>query len=180
VLRADVKGFSEYVGEPALEYSVREALRDIVRRHTAACRYAEVSDGDAITVVHDDPNGTVKIARRIMEDLYETDGHPVLRVALDFGPVTIKRGGGDTVASGAPLRTVARIEPHVTPNEIWSTESFRRALERTASMFEAREIGSGEPSAAWRDGYLNIRKPGSQEPDTHIKVFRVTGKSMRA
>jgi class 3 adenylate cyclase len=181
VLRADVRGFSDYMGQPALEHTVREALREIVRRHTAPCRYAEVSEGDAITVIHDDPNAMVKIARRIMEDLHEAEGHPVLRVAVDYGPGTVKRGGTGAVASGAPLRTAARLEPHVTPNEIWSTTHFKEALERTASLFEAQVIRSGGSSAdAWSKGYLNIRKPGSNEPDDRIKVFRVVGKSMGA
>jgi class 3 adenylate cyclase len=180
VLRADVRGFSKFVTQPELEHSVREALRAIVRAHAAVCRYAEVSDGDAITVVHDDPNALVKIGRRIMEDLHDVQGHPILRVALDYGPVTVSRSGNSMVASGAPLRTAARLEPHVTPNEIWSTAGFKRVLERSTSLFEAREIGAGElQGEAWADGRLDIRKPGSTEPSDRITAYRIVGKSMR-
>ena len=180
MLRADVLGFSEFVKQPDLEHSVRETLRDVVRTHTVSCRYAEVSDGDAITIIHDDANGLVKVARRIMEDLYDAHGHPILRVALDYGPVTVRRSGDGMVASGAPLRRAARLEPHVTPNEIWSTNSFKSALERTTSLFEAQEIRAGELNGdAWSNGQLNIRKPGSAEADARIPVYRIAGKTMR-
>lgn len=180
VLRADIRGFSEFLKNPELERTVRDALREIVRTHTTQCRYAEVSEGDAITIVHDDPNAIVKIARRIMEDLHDAQGHPILRVALDYGPVAVRRSGDSMVVSGAPLRTAARLEPHVVPNEIWSTEAFKRALERTTSLFEAREIAAGEiQSDAWNSGRLNIRKPGSTEADEAITVYRIAGKSMR-
>jgi class 3 adenylate cyclase len=180
VLRADVRGFSEFVKHPELERNVRAALREIVRTHTTMCRYAEVSDGDAITVIHDDPNAVVKIARRIMEDLHDAQGHPILRVALDHGPISVRRSGESMVVSGAPLRTAARLEPHVIPNEIWSTAAFKYALERSTSLFDAQQIGGEEiQTDAWGDGRLNIRKPGSAEEDEWIAVYRIVGKSMR-
>ena len=84
------------------------------------------------------------------------------------------------VVSGAPLRTAARLEPHVIPNEIWSTAAFKYALERSTSLFDAQEIAAGEiQSDAWNDARLNIRKPGSAEADECISVYRIVGKSMR-
>lgn len=82
--------------------------------------------------------------------------------------------------SGAPFRIAARLEPHVTPNEIWVTESFKRALERGPTLYEAAEIPAEKQSdGAWAEGKLNIRKQASREPDQWIRVFRIEDRSGR-
>ncbi len=152
VLHADIRAFSEIMDHPRLEDSVRQMLPVVVDRHASHCQLTEITGGDSLTIVHHDPNGLVKAAKRIMEDLFEAEGHPVLRVAIDYGNVRVnaQTPSGHTVRSGLPFRTAARLEPHVAPNEIWVTESFREALHRTPSFYDVVEVTGGEsPDGRW-------------------------------
>ena len=176
VLHADIRAFSEIMDHPRLEDSVRQMLPVVVDRHASHCQLTEITGGDSLTIVHHDPNGLVKAAKRIMEDLFEAEGHPVLRVAIDYGNVRVnaQTPSGHTVRSGIPFRTAARLEPHVAPNEIWVTESFREALHRTPSFYDVVEVNGGEaPDGRWASGRLNIKKVGSSEPDSWVKVYRI-------
>lgn len=182
VLRADIKGFSDIMEESDVDHAVRRHLQEVVQLHASTCRAQEISGGDSITLVHEDPNSIIKVIRRIMEDLFDVGGHPVLRVAIDYGPVTLSSDTGTgSVMSGAPFRIAARLEPHVTPNEIWATESFKAALDRGPTLYTAAQIPAEEQrGSAWADGWLNIKKPGSQEPDQHIRAFRIEDRSVRS
>jgi len=176
VMHADIKSFGQLMDQPRLEDSVRRMLPVVVERHASHCQLYEITGGDSLTVVHHDPNGTVKVAKRIMEDLFDADGHPVLRVAIDYGNVRLNAHtpSGVVTPSGLPFRTAARLEPHVAANEIWVTESFRDALRRTPSFYDAEEIEAEDPAVGrWADGRLNIKKPGSHEVDNWIRVYRV-------
>lgn len=181
VVQADIRDFSGLMESTEVEHGVRQRLREVVQTHAAACRHHEISGGDSITLVHHDPNTVIKIARRIMEDLFEAQGNPVLRVAIDFGPVTLGPGTTQgTLMSGTPFRIAARLEPHVTPNQIWVTESFKAALENSPTLYEAAEIAASEQSGdEWADGHLNIKKAASREPDQWIRVFRIDDRSVR-
>lgn len=166
---------------PDVEQAVRRRLREAVQAHAADCRHSEISGGDSVTLVHHDPNWIIKVMRRIMEDLFEGEGHPVMRVAIDYGAVSLSLSPGSMgVMSGAPFRVAARLEPHVTPNEIWVTDAFKAALENSPSLYQAVALEGDEQGAElWRDGQLNIRKQASREPDQWIRVFRLEDRSVR-
>ena len=175
VLQGDIKGFSRMMDDPRIEDAVRRTLPLVVEEHASHCVWKEVAGGDSLTVIDHEPQSILKVARRVMEDLFEVEGHPVLRIAIDWGKV--RMGGhsaGSGMPSGAPLRTAARLEPHVAPNEIWVTEAFRDALRRAPSFYDAVEVAEPDsPDGRWLDGRLNIKKIGSSERDDWIKVFRV-------
>ena len=67
-----------------------------------------------------------------------------------------------------------RIEPLVNPSEVWVTERFKDALERTPSFYRAEPI---EPHVRAEvrsvDGTFNVKKPGSQEADHFLRLFRI-------
>ena len=48
-------------------------------------------------------------------------------------------------------------------HEIWSTEDFKRELEKSLTLYEATEIPGG----------VNLKKPGSREEDSFIAAFRM-------
>ena len=176
VLQADIRSFSQMMDDPRTEDAVRRTLPAVVERHASHCLLTEIAGGDSLTIVHHDPSGILKVAKRIMEDLFEAEGHPVLRIAIDYGSVRMnaRTASGPTAPSGLPFRTAARLEPHVTPNEIWVTESFTDALHSAPSFYEAVEITLPDSAdGRWHQGRLNIKKIGSREPDTWIKVFRI-------
>ena len=82
--------------------------------------------------------------------------------------------------SGRPFRIAARLEPHVTPNEIWVTQGFRDALERAPTLYAATTIPAEDQHGdAWAEGTLNIKKASSREPDQWIAVFRLEDRSVR-
>jgi class 3 adenylate cyclase len=118
--------------------------------------------------VHDDPNALVTVASRLSEDLFEAPGRPQLRIALDHGPLRVDESpdGGVVVLGGEPLRRVARIEPHVAPGEIWGTEELRQALEARPTRYQATPVlADGGP--------INVKKPGSSEPDIWVRLYRI-------
>jgi len=181
VLQADIRDFSGLMERSDVEHDVRRRLREVVQTHAAVCRHFEISGGDSVTLVHHDPNAVIKIARRIMEDLFDALGNPVLRVAIDHGPVAL--GPGPTpgsLMSGSPFRVAARLEPHVTPNEIWVTESFKAALERGPTLYAAVDLGNTDTPGNWSEGRLNVKKAASREADQWIRVFRIEDRSVRS
>jgi len=172
VLRGDVKNFSGHMQAADGGQAVWDALRAAVTEHAARCLWSEVTDGDAVLVAHDDPNGLVSVASRLNEDLFEAPGRPPLRVALDHGPLRVDESGDGRVVvlGGEPLRRVSRIEPHVAPGEIWSTDEFREALEARPTRYQATPVSTPDGGV---DGAVNVKKPGSSEPDLWVRLFRI-------
>jgi class 3 adenylate cyclase len=174
VLKADVREFSRFMDAPDVGRSVSEALRRAVAVHAAHCLWHEVSEGDAVIVVHEDPNALINIALRLSEDLFDAPGNPQLRIALDHGLLQIDEGaeGQPIVLGGEPLRRAARIEPHVTAGEIWGTEDFRQVLESHPTRYQATHVppreGAGGPEES-----INVKKPGSSEPDIWLRLYRI-------
>jgi hypothetical protein len=155
-----------------VDQGVRRALGEAARRHAAGCRYFEVVRGDTLAIVHDEPNVLLKAATRIREDVFEAPGRPRLRMAVDFGPVKLKRRRRrkETLAGGHALWRVVRIEPLVAPGEIWGTEEFKQQLEKGTSLYGAAPV---EPEAPSSDGAFNIKKPGGDGPDTFVRLYRI-------
>src|SRR5262245_2887766 len=174
VLKADIKEFSRHMQAPDTGQAVWDALRTAVAEHAVRCLWTEVSEGDAVVIVHDDPNALVNVAFRLNEDLFEAPGRPQLRIAVDYGPVRLDEGsdGRLVVVGGEPLRRAARIEPYVAAGEIWGTEEFRQALESRPTRYQAVHVapdnGGGSP-----DGATNVKKAGSNEEDIWVHLFRI-------
>lgn len=76
---------------------------------------------------------------------------------------------------GQAIAVAARIEPRVTPEEIWCTESFREALSRAHSL--CRTVALEPPPPAGGEGvhagHFNVRKNGSDESDIWVRLYRV-------
>ncbi len=174
VMKADIRSFSSIMaGEHEVE--VVTALHDAVQTHTAGCPIAEVIEGDGLLIVNENPRTIIKVAKRIMQDLHEAPGNPELRVAIDCGSVELS-AGERMVTTGAPFRIAARLEPHVEPGQIWVTRVFKDALGEEPGFYEAVTIlEGGEPDAS--PLMVNIKKPGSPEPDQAVPVYRIVEKS---
>ena len=82
------------------------------------------------------------------------DDPVAIRIALDVNKVSVTEKEGRVVdVAGAGIDHVARIEPVVTPNQVWCTEYFFRQLEReggSARIFGrplgARDLAKGAGS----------------------------------
>jgi len=166
VLKADIQGFSAIMaGEHEAE--VRLLLTDIVQAHAAECSVADVIEGDSMLIADENPRTILKVAKRIMQDLYEAPSNPELRVAIDWGSVEL-HAGRTVVTTGIPFRVSARLEPHVEAGQIWVTEQFKDALGDELGFYAAVPLAD-DPTKS----QVNIKKPGSQEPDEFISVFRI-------
>jgi class 3 adenylate cyclase len=173
VLKGDIKEFSRHMRAADAGQAVWDALRTAVAEHATRCLWSEVSEGDTVIVVHDDPNALINVALRLCEDLFDAPGRPQLRIALDHGPIRLDAAGDGrpVVVGGEPLRRASRIEPHVAAGEIWGTDEFRRALEARPTRYRAVPIGPGRETND--EGAINVKKPGSREEDIWVRLFRI-------
>jgi class 3 adenylate cyclase len=169
VMKADIRGFSAIMASGA-DSDVHVLLHDIVQAHAAECPLAEVVEGDSLVIADENPRTILKVAKRIMQDLYEAPGNPELRVAIDCGAVEM-HPGRRLVTTGTPFRVAARLEPHVAPGQIWVTEEFKDVLGQRPGLYKAVPLKDGDPESA--PELLNIKKPGSAEPDELIAVHRI-------
>jgi len=175
VLKADMKEFSRFMNAPDVGRSVSEALRGAVAAHAAQCLWHEVIEGDAVIIVHDDPNTLINVALRLSQDLFDAPGNPQLRIALDQGTLQLDTAsdGRLVVVGGEALRRAARIEPHVTAGEIWATEEFRRALEASPTRYQATHVVPHDAAHGGPEGTVNVRKAGSNEGDIWLRLYRI-------
>ncbi|HLY36390.1 MAG TPA: hypothetical protein VKU61_00035 [Candidatus Binatia bacterium] len=135
-------------------------------------------EGDAFTLLHRDPREVLTVVKGIQVDLYEATGEAELRVAVDYGPIGLERDAAGAVVGirrgHDVVRNVARIEPLVAPSQVWVTERFKDALERTSSFYHAEAIDPGiRADLRSADGAFNVKKTGSSEPDHFLRLFRI-------
>src|SRR5262249_49622176 len=176
-VRADILHFSAFLKDAARESEVRNALRQALEERRHRCILV-TDEGDAFTLVHRDPRDVLSVVKGIQVDLYEATGEAELRVAVDYGPIGLERDAAGTVLGirrgHDVLQNVARIEPLVDPSEVWVTERFKEALERTPSFYPA-EATEPDVRAELRsaDGTFNVKKRGSREEDRFLQLFRI-------
>jgi hypothetical protein len=176
-VRADIVHFTAFIRQGAREGDVRDALHRALERRRAECVFV-LEDGDAFVLLHRDPRDVIRLVKGVQADLYEATGEAQLRVAMDYGSVGLERdrhGAVVGVRRGYDvLRSVARVEPLVEPNQIWVTERFREALERAPSFYRVEEIEPEvRPDVRAADGAFNVRKAGSTEADELRRLYRV-------
>jgi class 3 adenylate cyclase len=162
--------------ERGIDAPVRRAIEDAVARHAEGARSREITEGDHVLITHDDPALLARIARRILDDVYDAPGRPLLRMALHHGEVRLQTSGTTAVVTGGQaIAVAARIEPRVTPGEIWCTEAFCAALERAPSLCRTvfLEPPAGAGGQGPHHGSFNVRKDGSDEADIWVRLFRV-------
>ena len=176
-VRADILHFSAFLSDAARESQVRRALRQALEQRRSGCVLV-TDEGDAFTLIHRDPREVLSVVKGIQVDLYEATGEAELRVAVDYGPIDLERDAAGTAVgirrSHDVLRNVARIEPLVNPSQVWVTERFKDALERTPSFYRAEPIDPDvRAEVRSADGTFNVKKPGSLEEDHFLRLFRI-------
>ena len=168
VLMGDVHDFGGLMHAKA-DDPVRAALANAVGQWSAGAVAAEIPGGDSVLIVHEDPVALAKTARQIMEDVYQVTGQPRLRMALHFGEVKVRRtGDAPSVAGGTALLCASRVEPHVSPGQIWATEEFREQLAQRPSLWRTTEVAA--PDGGER---FNVKKEGKTEPDLWVRLYRL-------
>jgi class 3 adenylate cyclase len=170
VLAADVHGFGALMRAGA-DAPVRQALEHAVRKWARGAVCAETGAGDAVLIVHTDPVVLALIARHIIDEVYRAPGQPRLRIALHHGEVLTRRRAEDgavVVAGGEAVLCAVRVEPHVQPGQIWTTEAFRERLAEQPSLWRTTPVPA--PDGA---GTFNVKKEGGTEPDLWVRLYRL-------
>ena len=98
-LPADVRGMLGLM-EQNMDAPVRRAIDDAVTTHATTARSREVAEGDHILITHDDAALLARTARRILDDVYDAPGRPLLRIALHRGDVRLQESGNGSVVTG--------------------------------------------------------------------------------
>ncbi|MCE9658929.1 MAG: hypothetical protein K8R60_10245 [Burkholderiales bacterium] len=170
VLKADIHAFSAFM-RSGQDAPVRRALEEAVLRWTPATAIVEVRSGDAVLIAADDPVALAQMARHLMDDVYQAPGHPRLRIALHHGEVQTRQGDADEkaeIVGGEAILCAARVEPIVEPGQIWATEAFRAQFMERPSLWRTSPL-----AAPGGDELFNVRKKGSSEPDSWLRLFRL-------
>ena len=173
VVKADIKNFSQFMQNEFLSIYIPENFDVIVKKHCLDCFYYKVSNGDSLFVLESDFKKLLKAIKRIIEDLGELQGNPRIRFAIDYGQITYSVNDGyvTKIKNGSPLRLSARLEPLVTPNEIWVTENvFKQLEDEHFSFIDLAENGCDLESI---NGEFNIKKDGSPEDDIFMKLYKI-------
>src|SRR5215475_2909292 len=170
VLAGDIQGFGGLM-RAGVDAPVRQALEEAVRKWAQGAVCAETSAGDAVFIVHDDPVGLARAARHIIDEVYQAPSQPRLRVALHYGEVVTRRrevDGAVVVMGGEAVLCAARVEPHVPPGQIWTTEEFREQLVRQPSLWRTTPAPGPEGNERF-----NVKKDGQTEPDLWVRLYRL-------
>jgi class 3 adenylate cyclase len=170
VLKGDIYGFGGMMHANA-QVPVRQALEDAVRHWARRAVIAQTSAGDSVLIVHEDPVALAQTARHIIDEVYQATGQPLLRMALHYGEVQMQPGADDeppTIVGGNAILTAARVEPHVSPGQIWATEEFRQVLAERPSLWRTSHVVAPDGGEAF-----NVKKDGRSEPDLWVRLYRL-------
>jgi hypothetical protein len=170
VLKGDIYGYGGMM-QANTQVPVRQALEDAVRHWARRAVVAQTSAGDSVLVIHEDPVALAQTARHILDEVYQATGQPLLRIALHYGEVQLQSGPDDeppTIVGGNGILTAARVEPHVSPGQIWATEEFRQVLAERPSLWRTSPVTTPEGAQTF-----NVRKADRSEPDLWVRLFRL-------
>jgi class 3 adenylate cyclase len=174
VLKADVYGYGSLM-RAGTDGPVREAMEEAVRKWAPPSAMCKVEAGDSAVIADDDPIALAQAARHLVDEVYAAPGQPRLRVALHYGEVQVRQrhgDGGELISGGSAVLCAARVEPFVEPGQIWATEDFRQKLMERPSLWRTIDI---EPPASTvpKGESFNVKKPGSDEPDLLVRLYRL-------
>jgi class 3 adenylate cyclase len=170
VLKADVHGFGSLMRAGA-DGPARKVLVDAVVRWASPTAICETGAGDAVLIADDDPVALAQTARHLMDEVYTVPGQPLLRIALHHGEVQTRQrdiAPGSDIVGGEAILCAARVEPVVTPGQIWVTAEFREQFLQRPSLWRTMPIlppGGGER--------FNVHKPATGEPDLWVRLYRL-------
>jgi class 3 adenylate cyclase len=170
VLMADVHGFAGLM-RAGMDAPVRAALESAAQRWAPPAAIVETQGGDALLMAADDPVALAQTARHLMDQVYEAPGQPRLRIALHHGEVQVRAGDSERdgeIVGGDAVLCAARVEPVVEPGQIWCTEEFRQQFLQRPSLWRTTELAP--PGGEER---FNVRKPGSDEADLWVRLYRL-------
>lgn len=181
VLKGDIFHFSKFMEEsPDRAAQITSTLETLVKKFAKGAIVREVTGGDSVFIIHSDARKLIKIAFDIRYGLSELPEHPKLRIAIDFGPVW-RRSKKRSIFSGTPVRIAARIEPVVTPGQIWITHRVEDALSEEATGFDRAQLQRDDvPHVPWESGRFNVRKEkksgdgGATEEDIWVQLWRIS------
>lgn len=106
-----------------------------------------------------------------MDEVYNAPGQPRLRIALHHGAVQTRQRTTDlrsVIVGGDAILCASRVEPVVSPGQIWATAEFREQFLQRPSLWRTVPI-----EAAGGAELFNVRKESTQEPDLWVRLYRL-------
>jgi class 3 adenylate cyclase len=170
VLKADIQAFASLM-RAGVDAPVRTALEEAVLRWAPPAAITEIRSGDSALIAADDPVAVAQTARHLMDAVYQAPGQPRLRIALHYGEVQTRCNDADlgaAIVGGEAILCSARVEPLVEPGQIWVTEEFRQQFLERPSLWRTTPVAT-----AAGEELFNIKKKGSTEPDTWMRLYRL-------
>ena len=170
VLKADVQGFGNLM-RAGTDAPVRSALAEAVQRWAPPAAITETGSGDAVLIAADDPVALAQTARHLLDHVYQAPGQPRLRIALHYGDVQTRPRDSDLrpeIVGGDAILCAARVEPVVEPGQIWATEAFREQFLQRPSLWRTTPLTAPDGG-----DLFNVKKPGSDEPDNLLRLYRL-------
>jgi class 3 adenylate cyclase len=161
------------MSDPELSKYIPENFEILVRKNAMDCFYYEVTEGDSLRIIEYDFKKLVKVAKRIIEDTNDLKENPEIRIAIDFGSIVYSQAGGivTKIKTGEPLRTSARLEPYVKPNEIWFTENCLKS--ELDNSIKYTELHDNEVDLTPINGKYNLKKKDSSEPGILMNLYKI-------
>ncbi|MCK6600599.1 MAG: hypothetical protein L6Q77_02140 [Bacteroidetes bacterium] len=171
VLVGDIKDYGKTMtklsGKKFMKY--QSIVRKIINIENLKCDNIGIKDGDKVVIYEKNSVKLITAAFRIIDEL--KINNIFIRIGIDFGNVEFY---DDDIKNGIPILQAARLEPIVTPSQVWCTEKFKTELEKITNAYNYEDV-SNEPSDSFKqkiqDGKVIVNK---ESQDTiKLKVFRI-------
>jgi class 3 adenylate cyclase len=176
ILFADVQGFSKLRGAEvdAFVEHVMGALAEAIRPYTVEVKNTW---GDAIFILFDTADKAADCALALRNKIRDTPwpNHGIysdlkIRIALHNAHASISTDPitGQLNAYGAHVNKTARLEPVVTPNEVFATDDFKRALDNFETKVYAWDpLGTLSLAKDWgQSAVYRLRRPSEERWST--------------
>jgi len=187
ILFADIKGFSEIKNDKLysiLNSQINNLLDVILTKQNC---FFKNTWGDAFFICSHDPIDLVEIAFSLRDFFRNTNwiakGFPkmlTIRIAVHTEKVIVKYEKGEIKnVIGTNVNSAARIEPMVSPNDIWASNIFRQLAIDEVSNFEFVDLGIRDLAKEYGKMHLfkvirDYEQKESNETNTeHIKEINI-------
>jgi hypothetical protein len=155
VLKADICNFSDMMSKWDTKKVLvfKEEIQRCFTAESLKCEYVKIGDGDSICVADKSVTNVCGAGFFILDTMFEKELR--IRIALDYGIVTSR---GETESTGLPYLRSARIEPYVSPNQLWGTTEFKDMLVKKTNIYTFIDLFQETPDQADQPDKKNTLK----------------------
>jgi hypothetical protein len=182
-LKADICNYSDFMQSDLARDQIKfiNYLKTNFNEDNLDCQYVDVFKGDSIIVADKSAAKVCEAGFAMVDKMLEKK--QAIRVALDYGKVIWDEVKG-VVVTGGPLLNCERIEPYVSPNQLYCTGEFMDRLVKETpkykfiDLFQDTPEQDDEPGKEHKlkdikvDGKFRINKPKNKK-EIFVKLYRI-------